>query len=448
MRFLAYFVVLLGAATSVPLNLLTRPGPGDYTVAERGGINDLTITKDNAFVGVSRPPSRNSGDGDISNVPELPVKLKNTNGGPISAYIIGKGPGDRAVFVLKDGTPFYPVSGGSVDPVPLTGGNPAISVLAGETVTVPLKFPLKSGRVYFAEKGFQIFIKKVDDTMDEVIMPDMCNQKDPNSDIKWGFSELTYTDEGVITANISFVDIVGLPMGAEVILSGGRNITVGGLPKGAVQMICSGLEDQQAKDTLPWTMLCVKDANNEALRIISPFKALSIKSFNDAFATYFDEYIDQVWARYRENDLTFNLQNGGNNQVACRVQDDGQMHCDDDPKPLPKPKTPDVWGCSGLFGEAAGENPTHRTVRPRLCAAFVRTTLLLEGGNLQPSLPESDYYTKDPTSHYSRIIHGVEQDGKGYAFPFDDVNPDGGKDVSGLVSASNATSLSFIVGGY
>ena len=429
---------------AAPSNSLPRASRGDFTVAEPGGIADLTETKDNTWVGASGPPPS---DGDITAVPELPIKIHNTNDGPISAYIIGFAPGRRSVFILQDGTPFYPTSGGSTEPTPLTGANPAISVPAGETVTVSLKIPLDSARVYFSEKEFQIFVKKIDDAQDEVIMPDMANAKDPHSDIKWGFSELTYTEAGVITANVSFVDVVGLPLGATLDSASVPKQVVQGLPKGAVQTICGHLDKQQEKDQQPWKIHCVVGADKQTVRVLSPFKTLSVPGKQD-FAHYFDEYIDKVWARYSSADLTFNLQTAGNGpMVPCRVQDDGQLHCQDDPKPFPKPTTAEVWGCSGVFGDDGGENPTHRAIRPRLCAAFVRSTLLLEGGNVQPGVPATSYYTSDPTSHYSRIIHVVETDGKGYAFPFDDVNPQGPGDASGLVSAGDATALTFSVGG-
>ncbi|KAJ4301966.1 hypothetical protein N0V88_002096 [Collariella sp. IMI 366227] len=42
-----------------------------------------------------------------------------------------------------------------------------------------------------------------------------------------------------------------------------------------------------------------------------------------------------------------------------------------------------------------------------------------------PSGPET-FYRCDPTNHYSRIVHECNLDGKGYAFAYDDVQPDGG----------------------
>lgn len=84
---------------------------------------------------------------------------------------------------------------------------------------------------------------------------------------------------------------------------------------------------------------------------------------------------------------------------------------------------------------------------PRLCAAIVRTTLLVAGGEFQPGPSAEEYYTVNPTSHYSRVIHENEVDGKGYAFPYDDVNPSGSEDAAGLVSSGNPETLVFYIGG-
>ena len=61
--------------------------------------------------------------------------------------------------------------------------------------------------------------------------------------------------------------------------------------------------------------------------------------------------------------------------------------------------------------------PMCRAVVPRLCAAFTRSTIMMEGGDIQPSLDASNYYQNSPTNWYSKLVHEYEIDGKGYAFP-------------------------------
>lgn len=57
----------------------------------------------------------------------------------------------------------------------------------------------------------------------------------------------------------------------------------------------------------------------------------------------------------------------------------------------------------------------------------------------------SSYYTVNPTNHYSRLVHSFEVDGRGYAFPYDDVNPDG-ENASGELSSGSPDTLTVFVG--
>jgi len=87
---------------------------------------------------------------------------------------------------------------------------------------------------------------------------------------------------------------------------------------------------------------------------------------------------------------------------------------------------------------------------PRLAAAFNRSTLLTSG-QLPSGVGPSRYY-KDggaaaATNHYARLVHAVNPDGRGYAFPYDDVNPTGGADVAGVVQARDPATFTVTVGG-
>ncbi|OAA48806.1 hypothetical protein ISF_09472 [Cordyceps fumosorosea ARSEF 2679] len=83
----------------------------------------------------------------------------------------------------------------------------------------------------------------------------------------------------------------------------------------------------------------------------------------------------------------------------------------------------------------------------RICAALIRSTLLLPDGDVQPGPAAGEYYKTDPTDHYSRLVHEREMDGRGYAFPYDDVNP-GNENASGTVSSGSPKTLTVYVGGY
>lgn len=79
----------------------------------------------------------------------------------------------------------------------------------------------------------------------------------------------------------------------------------------------------------------------------------------------------------------------------------------------------------------------------------MRGTLLLDGGNNQPNgVPESKYYSSSaPVFWYGSLVHSFEDSGKGYAFPYDDVIPAGGKDTSGSCQAAS-TQVIYTIEGY
>ena len=49
--------------------------------------------------------------------------------------------------------------------------------------------------------------------------------------------------------------------------------------------------------------------------------------------------------------------------------------------------------------------------------------------------------------HYARLVHEANVDGHGYAFPYDDVTPDGGVGQEGAMSSPNPSLLTVSVGG-
>ena len=133
--------------------------------------------------------------------------------------------------------------------------------------------------------------------------------------------------------------------------------------------------------------------------------------------------------------------------VNCTVQGGNNLFCEGDNRSYAKPSAADIFGCnSGPFAIMETDNAVHKAVVPRLCAAFNRGTFLDNGGNVQPKLPATSYYQADPNNQYSRIIHKYEPDGQGYAFSYDDVNPDG-ENQAGLVAGPDPRLLHIVLGG-
>ena len=75
-------------------------------------------------------------------------------------------------------------------------------------------------------------------------------------------------------------------------------------------------------------------------------------------------------------------------------------------------------------------------ITARLAAAFNRSTLLVDDNTPDGENP-SNYYQNPVTNHYARLVHAANLDGRGYAFPYDDVAPSNGADQSGSVFDPN-----------
>jgi len=448
MRCLTLLAAFLGAASAAP-SVAIRATNG-WTVARPGTIKDVVVTKENTLNGTSQAretvitSAKGAGLDSRAIGGSLPLEfVNNFDGGSVNAYVVGLDSDNRVVFVRGDGSLVYPSSGGSQVPVPI-GANVAIPLPGkGQTFRMTLPIVLTSGRIYFSE-GTLTFSVVATPIGEGIVQPAPTNLQDPSAGTNWGFVELTYTTDKSLWANISYVDFVGmiLSMALSVTDGSGTQITRG-LGRGSVDAICNGLSSQASSDGWPWNRMCVANAQGKPLRVLSPNDYAVIDS--GAFGSYWSGYVDQVWNRYSSRDLTINTQTGAGN-VACRVSG-GTMNCGGDNRGYGKPSATDIWGCNGgPFLRQGGDNDVHIAVIPRLCAAFVRSTLLLDGGDVQPSLSSDSYYTADPTNHYSRLVHDNEVDGRGYAFPYDDVNPDGHGDSSGLVHSGAPKTLTVYVG--
>jgi hypothetical protein len=410
-------------------------------VATAGKETSIVITDKNTLNGTLM------GDAFVpaasSSFSPLTFSFKNTyKGGNLNAYITGLDSTGAIVLLRSDGTFFRPGATNSKTPVRITAANLAISLGGnGQTTNIVLPQSISSGRVWVSEGQLSFFTVLAGDGTTGLVQPSFADPNDPSATVNWGFIELTVGDDNTIWANLSFVDFVGFVMGMSVTYADGSTQTVPGLKAGSVTSICNDMKSQAASDGQPWDKMCVTDGNGKALRILAPNIYHSINP--SSMASYYTSYVDQVWSKYTNEDLIFNLGNSG--MVHCRVQG-STLVCPGDDVNFPKPSVGDIWGCaSGSF--AAVGNGLHELIRPILCAAFTRSTLLMSGGNVQPSLSQDNYYKNSPTNHYSRIVHQYEIGNRGYAFSFDDVNPVAGVDASGLLSGPNARTLTLNLGG-
>jgi hypothetical protein len=413
-----------------------------------GTAKDIIITADNTINGTSvelvngKPPAVNdiiqsAADG------KLPLSLFNNLGDGVNAYITGKDANDLAVILQPDGTFFYPDAAGVQNPPTAITQDVAIPLgPKGSTTQVTIPALLSAARVWFAAGELSFYVQATAAGGNAIVEPSATNPADPSANVNWGFVELTWNSSGLF-ANISYVDFVGLPLGMTLTTGDNSTQSADGLVGTAVAKICSDLIAQAAADGLPWDRLCEVGTDGTPLRVLSPTDYISTTP--DAFSDYWTTYVDDVWTQYTANPLTIDTQADAG-KVACQVNGD-VLECAGDNRSYAKPGALDIFGCNGgPFLIQEGDNDLHKAIVPRLCAAFNRATLLLDGGDVQPSLPSTSYYTVSPSNHFSRIVHQWEVSGTGYAFSYDDVNPSG-ENQSGSVSSGDPTLLSVRIGG-
>jgi Beta-1,3-glucanase len=364
--------------------------------------------------------------------------IQNSTGSDAAyAFVTGQaiGNGNALMLLQADGrTPYYPASPSApgsplaVDcaiPLNPSGGAPV-------TITVP---QLAGARLWFSIGTPITFLLNPGPGLVE---PSVTNPSDPNIDIQWDFAEFTY-NPAQLFANISMVDFACIPIGLTLTDTSGGTQAVGGLPAGGLDAVCAGLTAQQAADGNPWTDLIVK-SNGANLRALSPQNGIVYNS--SLLAGYYDEYVSQVWDRYASTPLTIDTQ-ASYGTVTGQVTN-GQLNFPGVGS-FARPTTADILSCSTGPFSTAGASGEVLAVIPRLAAAFNRSTLLID-----PSQPDGEnparYYANPITNHYARIVHATEAGGLGYAFPYDDVTPNGGVNQAGPVSSGSPALLSVTVG--
>ncbi|RMZ80098.1 hypothetical protein DV737_g3182, partial [Chaetothyriales sp. CBS 132003] len=345
-------------------------------------------------------------------------------------------------MLQPNGEFYYPETVSTV-PVPIDGDIAIPLGTQGSTTTLVIPGWISAARVWVSQGTLQFFTMQSGNQTWSLVEPSVVSQTDPNIDVEFGFVELTNDATLGLYVNISYVDFVGLAVGISVTTTSNQTQTVSGLSQESVPQICADLQAQEATDGYPWGDLCVTNSSTaELVRILSPGNHIAINS--TAFSDYWTSYVDEVWLKYASEPLVINTQASAGN-VSCTVSGD-ELICAGSSRTYAMPAAADIFSCStGPFEIASTDNDIHLGVVPRLCAAINRSTLLLAGGNVQPALLESQYYSVSTTNHYSRIVHAHSANGVGYAFSYDDVVPDGGVDESGLIAVSDPSLLAVTV---
>ena len=371
----------------------------------------------------------------------LNISLENqSKSSNVNAYITGQAlDHNNAVFLLRsDGkTPYYPTSPSS------TGAHLAVdcAIRLGSpgsktSVVIPR---IAGGRIWFAIDNTLTFLLNPGPTGSSsaaLVEPSPTNPSDPNINVLWDFCEFTF-NEAQLFANISYVDFVSIPIALTLQNTAGATQHVTGTAANGLDTVCSALKAQSAAEkNKAWSSLIVPKPSGGNLRALSPNNAPD----KSVFQGYYQSYVNSVYSKYSSTPLSVNTQASYgtvSGTVRNGVLDFGAGG------QFAEPSAADIFGCStGPFADTSGERAAFV---PRIAAAFNRSTLLIDSSI--PSATPAHYYKSSPTNHYSRIVHSANLDGRGYAFPYDDVTPTGGQDQSGAVNDGSPKLLTVTVGG-
>ncbi|KAL5117036.1 hypothetical protein ACEQ8H_005123, partial [Pleosporales sp. CAS-2024a] len=369
----------------------------------------------------------------------LQLALQNkSNSGNVYAYITGLAldKNNTPLFIQSDGQSIYYPAAPSKVQQPLQADVAIPLGAPGNTVNVNIP-KIAGGRIWFSIDAKLTFLLNPGPA---VVEPSVTNPSDPNYNINWTFCEFTYNNAQLF-ANISYVDFVSIPVALSLTNTQGKTQTVPGMGPDGFNKVVAGLRAQAQRDGRPWEQL-IYEVNGQALRVLSPNNLLVGNP--SAWDGYWDGYTNAVWAKFGTQDMTINTQAAAGN-LAGRVQSNrlslGEAGSFD------PPSARDIFSCStGPF--ATGSNQARNAAIPRLAAAFNRSILLDTSSDQFPNGSHPSLYYKDPTTnHYARLVHAVQKDCRGYAFPYDDVVPDGGQDVAGTLFDGSPRLFTIAVGG-
>ncbi|KAG9235414.1 glucanase B [Amylocarpus encephaloides] len=371
----------------------------------------------------------------------LNIALQNqSNSSNVYAYITGLAldNNNQRVLIQADGrTPYYPTSPDSVgSPLAMDCGIPLGHPGSTAIINIPR---IAGGRIWFCMNDRLTFLLNPGPGLVE---PSVSNPSDPNYSKNWGFCEFTFNDFQLF-ANISYVDFVSIPISMTLTNEAGGSQHISGLPANGLQTICNNLVAQNNVDGAGWNKLIVNTINGQPLRALSPNTAHVMDS--SLFAGYFDPYVNAVWNQYSSQSLTIDTQAQWGT-LSGKVQN-GLLTFPGIGN-FGKPSTEDIFSCStGPFGASLNNTAAMGALTARISAGFNRSMLLVSAN--QPTADFGAYYGTRPTNFYAKIVHGANLDGRGYAFPYDDVaasNASGG-DQAGTVFDGAPKLFTVAVGG-
>lgn len=304
-------------------------------------------------------------------------------------------------------------------------------------VTIP---PLDSARILFSV-GSPMYIKVLIDGDGNLgyAGANIENASDPNIDVYFDFGEMAILPPGDpqqgIFVNTTRVDHFGFPLKLRVQGLGGFDQTVGEPLTESRDALFSAFQA-----AVPTPFVSLAQAPYAPYRIVAPAHA----SFNagGANGNYLQSYIDAIWARYRNEDLVFTLQNlgtfhgrvSGNTFVFTGGNANGTYYING------LPTTSEVFLGNGLFNDPNGASnvDVQLQIQAQISAAINRH--VLETPSLWYDQP-SHYPAGQAANWYAKFWHDHGINALAYGFSYDDVG-----DFSPSLHTSAPTDVTFTIG--
>lgn len=220
-----------------------------------------------------------------------------------------------------------------------------------------------------------------------------------------------------VWADITNVDYFSTPL--EIYLTGYTNGEVYSQGKGAMKSGRDSVFAEYIKETegTIFSKLVVTGESGN-VRILGPQHGITAGLIP---INYWDEYVDKVWAYYKDNVL--HIDNGAYGTYSGMVNYNDKMALtgsNGDIQLISRPGpglAMDIFGCQGTL---AAPNNSVGHLAAIIGAAFNRSTLLSHSS--QPYCNTHDFYQlTGSTNLYASVLHKFYVDGTTYAFPFDDV---------------------------
>ena len=314
--------------------------------------------------------------------------------------------------------------------------------LAIKVSPVPFDLPMLSAARLYVTSGAPLLLSVGPDGLP--IPPQAADPADLNFHTPWDFFEITYIPTGsdrLFNLNLSSLQSANLPLafhvaGTEPSTRQPVEYSRGWLPGGYSKF----LADLRANPDFSKLILSGTE------RVLAPGTAITAFEQKVIPTPLFDSdylkaYIEQVWAKFEETDLTFVGDPPPNSNTFVnwtgRVQNNQFTFTTSDlpgllePIVLNPPTTQDLFENNFLFcasgcGEPGSLQENYALqLFGTLCAAFNRsvmltTTTLANAADSAWCKAKEKFYQDPTTNHYSKAIHANTVDGLAYAFQSDD----------------------------